>query len=95
MTTSDHQWPRVTTSQVASKNVSDIIIWRKFKVIVRFFHQILTRPPNLANDTMFFHAYYVTFFICESEETFKRFSETNFTRGFDGIADKYLHVKVN
>ena len=74
MTRSDYEWPWVTTNEVVSKNISDVIIQRKFKVIVRLtlFHQIMTYPSNLANDNTFCHANYVTFFIFESKETHPR-----------------------
>ena len=53
--------------------MSVMLLWPKFKVTVSLFHQIMTYPPNLANDAILFHANYVTFVICESEETSERF----------------------
>ena len=71
VTMSDHEWPQMTTSDNELgdiKNISDAIMRRKFKVTVRLFHQIITNTPNLADNTMFLHANYETFSICESEE---------------------------
>ena len=55
------------------QKMSVMLLWPKFKVTVSLFHQIMTYPPNLANDAILFHANYVTFVICESEETSERF----------------------